>query len=131
MLLAEKVVHAAKVLLELVNDLILGVAITLWVRDEFLALFLADWAFLDAIPLSAVCSPRCCHCCDRNRTVDLEQTYKTETIFALIESPSDQHQRHARRYIRQMSAVYIPLFDKSQRHTHRYSTNASGTRTAI
>ena len=44
--------HAAKVLLELVNDLILGVAITLWVRDEFLAHLLADWAFLDAIPLS-------------------------------------------------------------------------------
>ena len=25
-----------------------------------------------------------------------------------------------------MSAVYTPLFDKTQRHTHRYSTNVSG-----
>ena len=96
-----------------------------------MALVLAHWADLDVIPLSTVCSPRCCHCCDRNRTVDLEQTLKTETIFALIESPSDQHQRHARRYIRQMSAVYIPLFDKSQRLTHRYSTNVSGIHPAI
>ena len=122
---------AAKVLLELFNDFILGVAPLALVPADILASVLARWATFHVPPLSAVCSPRCCHCCDRNRTVDLEQTYKTETIFALIESPSDKHQRHARRYIRQMSAVYIPLFDKSQRHTHRYSTNASGTRTAI
>ena len=62
--------------------------------------------------------------------------YSTETIFALIESPSDKHQRHARRYstnvsrihtaIRQKSAAYTPLFNKCQRHTHRYLTNVSG-----
>ena len=63
------------------------------------------------------------------------------TIFALIESPSDKHQRHARRYstnvsrthtaIRQKSAAYTPLFNKCQRHTHRYLTNVSGIYTAI
>ena len=30
-----------------------------------------------------------------------------------------------------MSAVYTPLFDKIQRHTHRYSTNVSGIHPAI
>ena len=30
-----------------------------------------------------------------------------------------------------MSAVYTPLFDKTQRHTHRYSTNVSGIHPAI
>ena len=30
-----------------------------------------------------------------------------------------------------MSAVYTPLFDKIQRHTHRYSTNISGIHPAI
>ena len=29
-------------------------------------------------------------------------------------------------YSRQKSAAYTPLFNKCQRHTHRYSTNASG-----
>ena len=61
---------------------------------------------------------------------------RNETIFALIESPSDKHQRHARRYstnvsrmhtaIRQKSAAHTPLFNKCQRHTHRYLTNVSG-----
>ena len=75
------------------------------------------------------------------RLAILELNYKTETIFALIESPSDKHQRHARRYstnvsrihtaIRQKSAAYTPLFNKCQRHTHRYLTNVSGIYTAI
>ena len=74
---------------------------------------------------------------------------KTETIFALVESPSDKHQRHARRYIRQMSAAntplcstkvsgihtaiqqmpaaHAPLFDKCQRYTPRYSTRSTCT----
>ena len=70
------------------------------------------------------------------RLAILELNYRTETIFALIESPSDKHQRHARRYstnvsrihtaIRQKSAAYTPLFNKCQRHTHRYLTNVSG-----
>ena len=82
------------------------------------------------------------HCRDRIiRTVRLELNYNTVTIFALIESPSDKHQRHARRYstnvsrthtaIRQKSAAYTPLFNKCQRHTHRYLTNVSGIYTAI
>ena len=60
----------------------------------------------------------------------------TGTILALIESPSDKHQRHARRCstnvsrihtaIRQKSAANTPLFNKCQRHTHRYLTNVSG-----
>ena len=75
------------------------------------------------------------------RLAILELNYRTETIFALIESPSDKHQRHARRYstnvsrthtaIRQKSAAYTPLFNKCQRHTHRYLTNVSGIYTAI
>ena len=70
------------------------------------------------------------------RLAILELNYRTETIFALIGSPSDKHQRHARRYstnvsrvhtaIRQKSAAYTPLFNKCQRHTHRYLTNVSG-----
>ena len=58
---------------------------------------------------------------------------KNETILAPIVSPSDKHQRHGRRYstnvsrihtaIRQKSAAYTPLFNKCQRHTHRYLTN--------
>ena len=74
------------------------------------------------------------------RLAILELNYRTETIFALIESPSDKHQRHARRYstnvsrihtaIPQKSAAYTPLFNKCQRHTHRYLTNVSGIYTA-
>ena len=78
---------------------------------------------------------------DQTLYIDLEPTYTTEAIFALIASPSDKHQRHARRYstnvsrmhtaIRQKSAAYTPLFNKCQRHTHRYLTNVSGIYTAI
>ena len=87
------------------------------------------------------------------RLAILELNYRTETIFALIESPSDKHQRHARRYstnvsriytplyspkvsgihtaIQQMPAAHAPLFDKCQRYIHRDSTKFSGILTAI
>ena len=75
------------------------------------------------------------------RLAILELNYRTETIFALIESPSDKHQRHARRYStkvsgihtasQQMPAAHAPLFDKCQRYIHRYSTKFSGIPTAI
>ena len=43
------------------------------------------------------------------RLAILELNYRTETIFALIESPSDKHQRHARRYSTNVSRIYISI----------------------
>ena len=65
------------------------------------------------------------------RLAILELNYRTETIFALIESPSDKHQRHARRYSTNVSRIHTAIRQKSAAYTHCYSTNASGTRTAI
>ena len=65
------------------------------------------------------------------RLAILELNHRTGTIFALIESPSDKHQRHARRYSTNVSRIHTAIRQKPAAYTHRQSTNASGTRTAV